>query len=55
MIGDKKSDIQTGINAKIPTILISSKKLNFGQNFTCKNLKDASIIINKIANKNNWK
>ena len=55
MIGDKKSDIQTGINAKIPTILISSKKLNFGQNFTCDNLKDASIIINKIVTKNNWR
>ena len=55
MIGDKKSDIQTAINAKIPTILISSKKLNFGQNFTCDNLKDASIIINKIVTKNNWR
>ena len=54
MIGDKKSDIQTGINAKIPTILISSKKINLGQNFTCNNLKNASKIINKIVAENNW-
>jgi D,D-heptose 1,7-bisphosphate phosphatase len=44
-IGDKKTDVQTGKRSKLTTILISNKIKNFGQDFVCRDLKEAGELL----------
>jgi D,D-heptose 1,7-bisphosphate phosphatase len=59
MIGDKTSDILSGINANIKTILVLTGKsgkdglYDINADYTCKNLNEASKIITQNDKKNN--
>ena len=56
IVGDRETDIVTGLNAGIPGILISRSKSNcdFGQHSTAADILEAAHIIERLAIENSW-